>query len=332
LAALYHESTDERSEPRVVAMGDSPLSSPQLLRLYRHFESDLMDGREVIIINQCKESPEIKDLAPGVRNMILVPLRQGHRLYGVIVAFNKNDGVEFYSTDVKLVASVSGTIAVFVENSHLYADLRRLMLGAIKALVSSIDAKDEYTSGHSERVALISKQIAVRMGLPAEDVDRIYLTGLLHDIGKIGIPERILLKNGRLEPEEFDVIKTHPTIGARILAGVRELEAVIPGVLHHHERLDGRGYPKGLDDSNMPLEGRIIGLADALDAMTSNRVYRGALSLDKVEAEIRRCAGTQFDIRCVDALMELGLEKVLALRPAQQGEVALERVAGSLRR
>ncbi len=110
-------------------------------------------------------------------------------------------------------------------------------------------------------------------------------------------------------------MKTHPSTGARILAGVRELESVMPGVLHHHERLDGRGYPKGLDRESISLDGRIIGLADAVDAMTSNRVYRKALSMEKVIAEIHRCTGTQFDVRCVDALMELGVEDLLARLP-----------------
>ena len=215
--------------------------------------------------------------------MILVPLRQGHTLYGVIVAFNRCAAGEFVSADVKLVSSLSGTIAVSVENSHLYGNLRRLMLGAIKALVSAIDAKDPYTCGHSERVAIISREIARRLRLPVEDVERVYLAGLLHDIGKIGVPERILMKTGTLDAAEFDVIKTHPVIGAKILAGVQELEGVLPGVLHHHEWLDGRGYPKGLVDRALPLDGRIIGLADALDAMTSTRVYRPAIPVADVE-------------------------------------------------
>jgi putative nucleotidyltransferase with HDIG domain len=264
--------------------------------------------------------------------MILVPLRQGKALYGVIAAFNKNGGAEFYSTDVKLVGSVSGVLGIFVENAHLYDDLQQLMLGTVRAMVSSIDAKDPYTCGHSERVALISRRLAQQMGLPREAIERIYLAGLLHDIGKIGVPERILLKSGRLLPEEFDLMKTHTTIGARILAGVRELSAVIPGVLHHHERLDGRGYPHGLDDKTLPLEGRIIGLADALDAMTSNRVYRAALPLEKAEVEIRRCTGTQFDVHCADALMEIGIAQLLASLTAETQGLALDMSAVNLRR
>ena len=117
-------------------------------------------------------------------------------------------------------------------------------------------------------------------------------------------------------------MKAHPTIGARILTGVRELEFVMPGVLHHHERLDGRGYPKGLDRTTMPLDSRIIGLADSLDAMTSNRVYRRALTVEKAEQEIRRCTGTQFDVRCVDAMLEIGIPSLLDTLP-QQGEAGL---------
>ena len=316
LAAVYLEG-ENHDLPHVVTIGDMPTDHAGLLSLYRHFESELMGDREAIIDNHCSESADISRLAPGVRNMILVPLRQGSKLYGVLAGLNKCDNDEFYSTDVKLVASLSGTISVFVENSHLYEDLHRLMMGAIKALVSSIDAKDRYTCGHSERVALISRRIAEQMGIAQEDIDRIYLAGLLHDVGKIGVPESILLKNGRLETEEFDIMKTHTTIGARILAGVRELQSVIPGVLYHHERLDGRGYPKGLSEGSLPIDSRIIGLADALDAMTSNRVYRAAMPLEKVEQEIRRCTGSQFDVQCVDALMEVGLKDLLESLPRQ---------------
>lgn len=332
LVALFRENNNQQIEPRVVALGTVASSKEQLHQLYHHFERDLMDGREAIITNECRESSRLCELLPGVRNMIVVPLRQGNKLYGIIAAFNKNNQAEFHSTDVKLVASVSGTIAVFVENSHLYDDLHQLMLATVKALVSSIDAKDQYTCGHSERVAWISKLIAEQMGLAPEEVERVYLAGLLHDVGKIGIPEKILLKDGRLEPEEYEVIKTHPTIGAKILVGVRELESVMPGVLHHHERLDGQGYPKGLDATNLPLEGRIIGLADSLDAMTSHRVYRAAMPLEKVEAEIRRCTGTQFDVRCVDALLEVGLAEALDSVPVQSGDMPLTVGAGSLRR
>ena len=321
LAALYREK-GANTELRVVPLGSMPLDDHRLVDLYQHFERDLADGREAVIANDCAASEDLRGLVPGVDNMILVPLCQGKKLYGIIAAFNKRNGVEFYSTDVKLVASISGTIAIFVENAHLYDDLQQLMLGTIRAMVSSIDAKDPYTCGHSERVAMIAKRIALQMGLPNEDVERIHLAGLLHDIGKIGVPERILLKKGRLEPDEFEEMKAHPTIGARILAGVRELEDVMPGVLHHHERLDGRGYPKGLDRTAMPLDSRIIGLADSLDAMTSNRVYRRALSAEKAEQEIRRCTGTQFDVRCVDALMEIGIAELLDTLP-QPGEGGL---------
>lgn len=316
LAAVFLEG-ENHDEPRVVSLGRMPINQDGLLALYRHFQDELMGEREAVIDNHCSASAEISRIAPDVRTMIMVPLKQGSKLYGVIAGFNKCDNDEFYSTDVKLVASLSGTISVFVENSHLYEDLHRLMMGSIKALVSSIDAKDRYTCGHSERVAQISRRIARQMGIEQEDIDRIYLAGLLHDIGKIGVPESILLKSGRLETEEFEVMKTHPTIGARILAGVRELQSVIPGVLYHHERLDGRGYPRGLGDDGLPLDSRIIGLADALDAMTSNRVYRAAMPLDKVEQEIKRCAGTQFDVHCVDALLEIGLKDLLASLPRE---------------
>src|SRR5437764_14234975 len=134
------------------------------------------------------------------------------------------------------------------------------------------------------------------------------MAGLLHDVGKIGVPEAVLQKTGRLTPEEFDEIKKHPEIGARILRDVKQLEDILPGVLHHHERYDGRGYPSGLAGENIPRMGRIICLADCFDAMTSSRTYRKALPLEVALTEIRRCSGTQFDPVLSEAFLRTGAE------------------------
>src|SRR5205823_14014514 len=128
----------------------------------------------------------------------------------------------------------------------LFDDVRGLMMGLLHSLTSAVDAKDAYTCGHSERVALVSRHLAQQMGLADRDVEQIYMAGLLHDVGKIGVPESVLQKTGRLTPEEFDQMKKHPEIGARILSDVKQVKHIIPGVLHHHERYDGKGYPHGL--------------------------------------------------------------------------------------
>jgi HD-GYP domain-containing protein (c-di-GMP phosphodiesterase class II) len=194
---------------------------------------------------------------------------------------------------------VASGCAVFIENGRLFHDLKELFVGSLKALTSSIDAKDQYTRGHSERVALISRWIAERMSerqpLDEEQIHRIYLAGLLHDIGKIGIDEHVLRKNGKLTPEERECIQRHPSIGASILQGIKQMRDIVPGVLCHHERIDGTGYPDGLRGDEIPLTGKIVGLADSFDAMTSRRVYRDALSIETALDEIRRGLGTQFD-------------------------------------
>jgi HD-GYP domain-containing protein (c-di-GMP phosphodiesterase class II) len=181
----------------------------------------------------------------------------------------------------------------------LFTDLKELFIGSLRALTSSIDAKDPYTRGHSERVALMSRwiaeQLAKRGSLDDEQVHRVYLAGLLHDIGKIGIDETVLRKAGKLDDDEWQCIRRHPSIGASILRGIKQMRDIVPGVLHHHERIDGKGYPDGLKGNEIPLTARIVGLADSFDAMTSRRTYRDAMSVDAALAEIRKGLGTQFD-------------------------------------
>ena len=220
-------------------------------------------------------------------------------IIGLMVAVNRIDKPDFDSTDVKLFTSVASGCAVFIENGRLFNDLKELFVGSLKALTNSIDAKDQYTRGHSERVALISRWLAERLAerepLEEEQVHKIYLAGLLHDIGKIGIDEVVLRKNGKLTPEERACIRRHPSIGASILRGIKQMRDIVPGVLCHHERVDGQGYPDGLTGDDIPLTGKIVGLADSFDAMTSRRTYRDAMSVEHALEEIRKGLGTQFD-------------------------------------
>jgi HD-GYP domain-containing protein (c-di-GMP phosphodiesterase class II) len=191
----------------------------------------------------------------------------------------------------------------------LYDDVRGLMMGLLHSLVSAVDAKDAYTCGHSERVALLSRLLAQEANFGDTFVDRVYMAGLLHDVGKIGVPETVLQKTGKLSPEEFEQIKKHPEIGARILGDIKQLADILPGVLHHHERFDGKGYPHGLAGQNIPLMGRIICVADCFDAMTSSRTYRKAMPLEVAMTELRRCAGTQFDPDLTDAFLRVGVDR-----------------------
>src|SRR3954451_23143523 len=183
------------------------------------------------------------------------------------------------------------------------------MMGLLHALTSAVDAKDAYACGHSERVALLSRRLSREIRLPDGQVDRIYMAGLLHDVGKIGVPEAVLQKTGKLTPEEYDEMKKHPGIGARILRDIKQISDIIPGVLHHHERYDGKGYPANLAGENIPLMGRIICVADCFDAMTSNRTYRKALLLEVALTQIRRCSGTQFDPELAEVFLKTGCEE-----------------------
>jgi len=180
-----------------------------------------------------------------------------------------------------------------------------LFLQVVLSLADAIDAKDAYTKGHSGRVASYAKEIARRCGFTEKKQDDIYMMGLLHDVGKIGVPDSIINKPDRLTDEEFLRIKQHPVIGGRILENIRKMPELASGAKWHHERYDGRGYPDRLEGEAIPEEARIIAVADAYDAMTSNRSYRGSLSQEKVRNEIKRGAGQQFDPRFAGIMLDM---------------------------
>ncbi len=181
----------------------------------------------------------------------------------------------------------------------------RLSLHIVQSLADAIDAKDTYTKGHSGRVAEYSREIAKRFGYSRKDQNDIYMMGLLHDVGKIGIPDTVINKPARLTDEEFDLIKNHPVMGARILKNITEMPRLATGARWHHERYDGNGYPDGLKEKEIPEEARIIAVADAYDAMTSRRSYRSSLDQQKVRSEIENGRGSQFDPVFADIMLRM---------------------------
>ena len=186
-------------------------------------------------------------------------------------------------------------------------ELRIAWVQTIRALAEAVDAKDTYTRGHSERVGVYGSKMARALGLPRELIERVYISGLLHDVGKIGVRDAVIRKPGRLTEEEYDEIKLHPEIGARILQPVAFLSEVVPCVRHHHEWYDGsrKGYPERLRGDQIPLPSRIILVADTVEAMTSDRPYRRALPLEVVVRELHEFSGTQFDPKCADVMLRL---------------------------
>lgn len=183
--------------------------------------------------------------------------------------------------------------------------LERISMQIVKTLSGAIDAKDTYTNGHSNRVADYSREIAKRAGFSEKKQDDIYMMGLLHDVGKIGIPEAIINKPARLSDEEYAEIKTHPLLGAGILKNITEFPQLTVGARWHHERYDGKGYPDGISGEEIPMEARIIAIADAYDAMSSRRSYRDVLPQDVIRAELVKGRGTQFDPKFADIMLAM---------------------------
>ena len=246
-------------------------------------------------------------LAP---QLVAHPIERGGRRFGVLLAGGKlGEDPQVSTYETKSIESVCGLLGAFLENADLYETQRRSFIGTIRAMSGALDAKDRYTRGHSDRVAYLSAEIARVLGYSDEEVERVRIAGIVHDVGKIGVPEHVLCKPGRLTDDEFELIKKHPEIGFHILEDIPGLEDILPGVLHHHERYDGKGYPHGLAGDEIPLLARIIGVADTFDAMSSNRAYRAKMARDVVLAEVERCAGTQFDPRVAEAFLTLDLSE-----------------------
>lgn len=192
--------------------------------------------------------------------------------------------------------------------TQILKDLSELFYKTIKSIAQALDAKDKYTHGHSMRVTLYSLALAKALNLSDDLLEEIETTGLLHDIGKIAIPEKILLKPGKLTDEEYEIIKSHPELGERLVDGIEKLKMISSWLKSHHERYDGKGYPEGLVGDEIPISSRIIAIADTYDAMTSTRAYRAALSHEEAIAEIKNCAGSQFDPHLAELFINIGAE------------------------
>jgi HD-GYP domain-containing protein (c-di-GMP phosphodiesterase class II) len=291
---------------RLVVAGDAPPARAAIVELARRRLA--ADGGATILD---ADDPSLAAL--GLAGPVLAcPVRRDSRTLGFLVAGGLPAAT---NVELKLAEAAADHVAIHLENASLYRDLDAMFLGTLEALTAAIDAKDAYTRGHSQRVAYLARELAAAIGLPEPTVKQVRIAGLVHDIGKIGVPESTLRKSGRLDDAEFEQVKRHPEIGWRILKDIPQMREMLDGVLSHHERWDGRGYPHALAGDGIPLFGRIIALADTFDAMSSNRTYRSGRDRATVLAEIRRNAGTQFDPRLVEAFLSLdlaGFDRLLA--------------------
>lgn len=241
--------------------------------------------------------------APLVFPLLSIPLTMNEEVFGILNLSNKADGTGFSEDEIYLAMTFAKKAALRIENNALYEVLYTNLVNTLKSLVMSIEARDSYTKQHSERVTAYALEIAEVMNLTEEEKDVIRFGGYLHDIGKIGVRDTVLLKPGRLTEEEKAEIRLHPVIGGNIIKPIKFLPKERELVLYHHERFDGKGYPEGLAGERIPRIARILAVADTYDAMTSSRPYRTAKTHDFAINELKRCSNTQFDREVVMAFL-----------------------------
>ncbi|MEW6188804.1 MAG: HD domain-containing phosphohydrolase, partial [Actinomycetota bacterium] len=234
-----------------------------------------------------------------------VPLKAKEKVIGVLSVNRKTSKEPFTEENLNLISSFAAQVAVAIENARLYKDLEMTFLGTISALAAAVDAKDHYTFGHSQAVTKYAVAIAKKLSLPESEIESIRIASMLHDIGKIGLDGTILNKPGKLTPEERALVNLHPLMGVNILKSLEFLKSTIPLILYHHEHFDGMGYPEGIAGKAIPLGARIIAVADAFNAMISERPYRRALSIEEAIEELRNYSGTQFDPTVVEAFLKI---------------------------
>ncbi|MGD8414460.1 MAG: response regulator [Candidatus Latescibacterota bacterium] len=276
------------------------------------------------------ESPEPRRLArnpdrtwtrilPDLRLAVfeyVTPIKVKDKIKGIVFTGPKLSGDDYSNYDKDMMMYIANSAGIGMENGRLLKQLQLTYVSTLKTLISVIEAKDPYTKGHTERVASYAVAIANRMRLSEPDRRRITFGALLHDIGKLGVAENIIFKEGKLDSSEWDVLKSHPEIGARVVDRMEFLTGTVEIVKHHHESWDGSGYPDGLEGEAIPLGARIVAVADSFDAMTTNRSYRRALSIDEAIDRMNKAAGKQFDPRIVRVFVRHIREKGYELIPA----------------
>lgn len=241
----------------------------------------------------------------GIISAICAPMISRERVLGFIYLDSWDPSAAFSSNELTLLAAMTSKVTTMVENGKLYQNLRNLFYNTIETLIRTMQAKDRYTSGHSTRVSRFSLLIAEKLGLDSRDKHRLYLASVLHDIGKIGLPDKLLLRPGKLTAEEMDLVKQHPAMGVSMIKSLGEMQEIAPLIRHHHEAIDGSGYPDGLKGNDIPLLSRIVAVADTYDAITSDRPYRKGRSREEAIHELKRVAGIKLDARIVSAFLEV---------------------------
>ncbi len=293
-----------------VALGEKEEQVKQMrLRMGEGIAGWVAANNEPALINDVQNDPRYFRRAQTItdfitRNMVCVPVRAKGRVIGVLQGINKKDGGLFTGEDLENAWTLSHQVAIALENAQLYAELRETFLNTAEALASAVEKRDPYTGGHIKRVVEYSMAIAGHLDVPLTDVEDLRLAAVLHDIGKIGIKDSVLLKEARLDLEEIAHMREHPLVGEDILVHIEQMKAVRRILRAHHERWDGKGYPDGLKGDQIPVHARIIAIADTFDAITTDRPYRKAADWKTAVEEIKRCSGREYDPMLVEAFMK----------------------------
>lgn len=291
--------------------------------------SQVIREGKYIIRSNIQSSKDIHEHILGLNHILCVPMKHKDEPIGIITLGDKRSGEPFLTPEAKLLFALATLVSTTIQNARFFSQLQDLFITTISSLSSAIDEKDAYTHGHSKRVTEFSLDIANMLKMTKKDKNILELAARLHDLGKIGVSETILSKPGKLDDEEWKIMKAHPLKAIRILqpadeeiidalSAVREarllipkedMKNIIPGIKHHHERYDGKGYPDGLTGENIPLTARIIAVADAYDAMTSKRAYRDAMPEEKALEELKKNAGYQHDPNIVETFLQTRKKK-----------------------
>ncbi len=247
----------------------------------------------------------------GSHRVMAIPLKIKGNVFGILILSIKNQASDFKEKDLYLMHFLVEKASYLIENLALYENIYENLFSTLYAFVETIEARDPYTKQHSTRVSSFAMSIVRAVGCSQEDLDKLQVSGYLHDIGKIGIPDKILLKSGRLSNDEYEIIKSHPVIASNILGHLGMWHDEQKIIKHHHERFDGNGYPDGIKGEEIPFLSRILSVADVYDAITSDRSYRKKMSDDDAITIIKENSGSQFDPNVVDVLLELFDQKII---------------------
>jgi putative nucleotidyltransferase with HDIG domain len=267
---------------------------PSLNNLFR----EVIRKKEPLLRNKTDE-------VISINSLICVPLMIRNNVFGILTVSNKKNDLEFTEKDLSFIISLTKRASLNLENIILYESAYSNIMDTFHSLTASIQARDNYTQEHSIRVTELAIKIAGELNFPAHEIESLKVSGMLHDIGKIAVPDKILLKKKRLTDKEFSVMKNHPLVGENILKPVLLFDHEIETIRHHHERWDGRGYPYGLTGHDIPLNARILTVADSFDAMTNDRPYRKAMSAEQAVTELQNNCAKQFDKFIVKAFLKM---------------------------